>query len=63
LIDQDTVGYVEPIFVQPLCLTCHGTELAPELEAAIEQHYPSDEATGYVAGDLRGMFWAELPRE
>ena len=63
LIDQNTVGYVEPIFVQPLCLTCHGTELAPELEAAIEQQYPSDEATGYVAGDLRGIFWAELPRE
>jgi hypothetical protein len=63
LIDQDTVGYVEPIFVQPLCLTCHGTELAPELAAAIEQAYPSDQATGYVAGDLRGIFWAELPRE
>jgi len=63
LIDQNTVGYVEPIFVQPLCLTCHGTELDPELKAALELHYPSDEATGYLAGDFRGMFWAELPRE
>jgi len=63
LIDQNTVGYVEPIFVQPLCLACHGTELPPDLKAAIEKQYPSDEATGYAAGDLRGMFWAELPRE
>ena len=63
LIDKNTVGYVEPIFVQPLCVTCHGAELAPDIEAKVKELYPDDQATGYVPGDLRGIFWAELPRE
>lgn len=63
LIDDDTVGYVEPIFLQPLCVTCHGETLAPEVAAKIDELYPNDEARGYAAGDLRGVFWAELPRE
>lgn len=63
LVDDKTVGYVEPIFLQPLCVTCHGAELAPELQAKLKELYPNDEATGYAAGDLRGLFWAELPRD
>lgn len=63
LIDEHTVGYVEPIYLQPLCVTCHGPALAPDLQAKLKELYPSDEATGYAAGDLRGVFWAELPRE
>lgn len=62
VIDKDTVGYVEPIFLQPLCVTCHGATLAPELEAKLGELYPEDQATGYAAGDFRGVFWAELPR-
>jgi Protein of unknown function (DUF3365) len=63
LIDEQTVGYVEPIFVEPLCVTCHGAELAPDLRAKLDELYPDDRATGYAAGDLRGVFWAELPRQ
>lgn len=63
IVDEQTVGYVEPIFVQPMCLTCHGETLAPELASKLDELYPSDEARGYVAGDLRGVFWAELPRD
>ena len=63
LVDDDTVGYVEPLFVQPLCVTCHGSALAPDLEKKLAELYPRDRATGYVAGDLRGVFWAELPRK
>jgi hypothetical protein len=63
LIDANTVGYVEPIFVQPLCVMCHGESLAPDVRAKIEELYPSDQATGYAAGDFRGIFWAELARE
>jgi hypothetical protein len=57
------VGYVEPIYVQPLCVTCHGATLAPDLQAKIDELYPNDQATGYAAGDLRGVFWAELARK
>lgn len=61
-IDKHTVGYVEPIFVQPLCLTCHGSNISEELQAQLSELYPSDQATGYEAGDLRGVFWAEIAR-
>ena len=63
LIDDKTVGYVEPIFMQPLCVTCHGAELTPDLKAKLGELYPEDQATGYAAGDFRGVFWVELPRE
>jgi hypothetical protein len=56
-------GYVEPIIVQPLCLTCHGSELAPEIAARVSELYPEDRATGFETGDLRGVFWLEFPRE
>ncbi len=55
-------GYVEPIVTQPLCLTCHGNDVAPEIASRIEQLYPSDRAVGFDVGDLRGVFWTEFPR-
>lgn len=55
-------GYVEPIVLQPLCVTCHGKTLAPNLAARINEEYPEDQATGFDVGDLRGVFWAEYPR-
>jgi len=53
-------GYAEPIYVQPLCLNCHGEELAPDVVAEIESLYPEDQATGFRIGDLRGAFWVEF---
>lgn len=58
---NDRVGYVEPIFVQPMCLTCHGTNIPDGLAAAIDKWYPNDEGRGFADGDFRGMFWAEFP--
>lgn len=37
-----------------LCLTCHGTDITPEISQALAQHYPMDAATGYVEGQIRG---------
>lgn len=54
-------GYVEPIMVQPLCLTCHGDSLTPDLAARIADLYPDDQATGFAEGDSRGIFWVEYP--
>jgi cytochrome c553 len=54
-------GYVEPILLQPMCLTCHGRDLAPEVASRISELYPSDRATGFDVGDLRGVFWVEFP--
>lgn len=54
---------VAPIVTQPMCLTCHGDPqtFSAELKAALAQSYPHDKATGFQAGDLRGVFWARLP--
>ena len=62
-LDGDRWGYVEPIVAQPLCLTCHGSQLAPEVAAQISELYPDDKAIGFEAGDLRGVFWLEFPGE
>ena len=57
----DRWGYVEPIMVQLLCLTCHGSALAPDIAAQISDLYPEDRAVGFEAGELRGVFWLEFP--
>jgi hypothetical protein len=60
-LPDDRVGYAEPIRVQPLCLTCHGSALPESVSARLAVLYPDDEATGYEVGDFRGLFWAEFP--
>lgn len=55
------MGYVEAIVTKPVCLTCHGESTSPAVRARIATRYPQDEATGFREGDLRGVFWVELP--
>ena len=55
----DTVMYYAPIFVNALCLQCHGTAgttMRAEDYAVIRELYPEDQATGYTEGDLRGIW-------
>ena len=54
-------GYAEPILLQPLCLTCHGADLAPAVASRISELYPEDRAVDFQVGDLRGVFWVEFP--
>jgi pyruvate/2-oxoglutarate dehydrogenase complex dihydrolipoamide acyltransferase (E2) component len=54
----DKLGYAEPIVVGPLCLNCHGKQLAPSVAKVLDEKYPDDKARGYEEGDLRGIFWA-----
>jgi len=58
---DDRVGYVEPIYMQSLCLTCHGESLATDVADEIKRRYPQDEAIGFKPGELRGVFWVEFP--
>ncbi len=53
-------GYVQPIVMQPLCLTCHGEAIAEPLRTRINSLYPGDGATGFTDGEFRGLFWAEF---
>jgi hypothetical protein len=58
---DDRVGYVEPIYVQAVCLMCHGDNIGPDVAATIDRLYPNDEARGFAEGEFRGLFWAEFP--
>lgn len=41
---------------QPVCLTCHGTNIKPKVQEALNKHFPKDLATGYTLGQVRGAF-------
>lgn len=49
-----------PMKDQP-CSQCHGTNIAPDVRAAIAASYPDDRATGFAAGDLRGAMLVTRP--
>ncbi|MBK1697358.1 DUF3365 domain-containing protein [Rhodovibrio salinarum] len=48
--------YMKAIPTQDLCLACHGSDVAPEVQQAIHARYPADAATGFALGELRGAF-------
>lgn len=60
--DDAAWGYVEAIHVRGMCVTCHGeAEALPKpVREGLAAHYPKDRATGFEAGDFRGLFWVEL---
>ncbi|MBF0284239.1 MAG: DUF3365 domain-containing protein [Magnetococcales bacterium] len=43
------------------CLACHGESIAPEIDAALKELYPADQARGYKAGMVRGAFSVTQP--
>ena len=59
-LEGGRVGYVEPLLTGPACLACHGEAVAPAVLASLQTIYPADTATGFKAGDLRGIVWVEL---
>lgn len=63
--EDGTLRFWKPIPVDGVCLNCHARPdaLLPEIREALETAYPEDRATGFQYGDLRGVFWAEVPHE
>lgn len=62
IINADNGGqsrYMQPIIMDSLCLACHGSNIDSQLQQAITQHYPTDLATGFSLGELRGAFVLE----
>lgn len=49
--------YMKAIATEPLCIACHGQQLEPALERAIAAKYPTDAATGFSVGELRGAVY------
>lgn len=48
--------YIRAIPTAPMCVSCHGTDIAPDVAAAIATAYPADKATGFAPGTMRGAF-------
>lgn len=46
---------LSPLYMQPACLTCHGTNAAKPLARVIKKLYPNDQAVGYKAFEFRGF--------
>ena len=54
--DEKQIRVLKAIPTQPVCLTCHGSQLAPSVQKKLDDLYPNDKATGFNIGDLRGAF-------
>lgn len=52
-----TLRYIKaiPTAAEP-CLACHGSNIGADVQARLLELYPTDQATGFKAGDLRGAF-------
>lgn len=63
--DEKNARYLRPIYIQQVCLKCHGSRqsMSLELRQKIRDIYPEDQATGYRLNDLRGVLWAELGKQ
>lgn len=59
-IGEHRYGYLQPVFVEPICLNCHGRSVKPEVLAAIHESYPQDQAINFELGDFRGLLWVEM---
>jgi hypothetical protein len=53
--------FMQAIPTGPLCLACHGADIAPPVAQKIAELYPGDKATGFREGDLRGAFVVTRP--
>jgi hypothetical protein len=59
-------GYYVPITMDALCLNCHGDvrkDIQPATLTAIQKRYPKDQATGFAAGELRGIWSVAIPKK
>ncbi len=62
--EQGNPVYYYPMYVDALCLNCHGTvgkEILPEVAETIAKLYPEDLATDFKEGDPRGMWSVTFP--
>jgi hypothetical protein len=54
--DGKVFRFMKAIPTGDLCVACHGQNLTPEVQQALDAAYPNDQARGYKAGQVRGAF-------
>jgi hypothetical protein len=60
---RESLRYLKPLVASAMCLTCHGPreEIPSQVSAALAEHYPDDQATGFDVGDVRGAVTVRIP--
>ena len=53
--------YMQAQKVEPICLVCHGNDLADNVQETLRLYYPDDWATGYTLGQVRGAISLSRP--
>ncbi len=53
-LEGKTFRFMKAQGVKPICLTCHGSNIKPNVRKALNKHFPNDLATGYNLGQVRG---------
>lgn len=55
--------YLAPIYLKPLCLTCHGSpeQIPADVQAVLNERYPNDQGIGFALGDFRGAVSVRVP--
>jgi len=57
LLPSGKRAYLDPIYIQPLCLNCHGENINPSVKMKLKELYPEDQAIDYKLGEFRGFIW------
>ena len=59
---KEGTRYYKPLIAEAACLKCHGENISPEIQAAIQTSYPEDNATHYTLGSFRGVIVSEIKK-
>lgn len=63
--EDGTIHYYKPIYMQALCLNCHGDpgiNVPDEVVTQLNELYPEDKALGYKMNDFRGAWYLEFTK-
>lgn len=62
---REEYRYYRPLTVAAPCLRCHGNseQIAPAVQAILDERYPGDLATDYSVGDFRGLVRVSIPAD
>ena len=64
-VSSDETRYYQPLVIVAPCLLCHGSsdQIKSEVTDLLAERYPSDQATGYELGDMRGLIRVSIETE
>ena len=60
--EGDVTRVYKPLVIKAVCLKCHGSQLNPQISAALKSTYPEDRAVGSKEGELRGVIVSEITK-